>query len=145
AESGDFLPDLANRLTSLVITIPPLRERREDIAPMVEYFVREYSAAHEMPTPVVTPEAMRILESEPWPSNVRGLASVIENAVFRSTGGSIDASIVLQALGRSVPAETFAVERERLTALSPDLRKSEAVIRKALEVSDWNGKAAAQI
>jgi DNA-binding NtrC family response regulator len=140
--SGEFLFDLANRLTSLVISIPPLRERREDIAPMAEHFIAEYSRAHQVEIRAITPEAMRLLEGEEWPGNVRGLASVIENAVFRATQGTIDAEVVIQALGRQATRKTPAPE---IATLPPEERKSEAVIRRALEACDWNGAAAADL
>ncbi len=144
-ERGDFLPDLANRLTSLVISIPPLRERREDIAPMVEHFMAEYSRAHQIELKGITPEALTILESEPWPGNVRGLASVIENAVFRAPDGMIDAEVVVQALGRQTRRKAPAAEREEISKMSPEVRRTEAVVRRALEISDWNGTAAAEL
>lgn len=143
--AGEFLSDLANRLTSLVISIPPLRERREDIAPMAEHFMTEYSRAHQREVRGITPEAMRILEAEPWPSNVRGLASVIENAVFRSVNGMIDAEVVVQALGRQAQPRTTTAEREEISNLPPEVRRTEAVVRRALEISGWNGTAAAEL
>jgi len=143
--SGEFLSDLANRLTSLVISIPPLRERREDIAPMAEYFIAEYSRAHQTEIKGITPEAMSILEGEAWPGNVRGLASVIENAVFRSPQGTIDAEVVFQALGRQATKKAMLTEREELAKLSEEARRSEAVVRRALEACDWNGAAAADL
>jgi DNA-binding NtrC family response regulator len=142
---GEFLSDLANRLTSLVISIPPLRERREDIAPMVEYFMAEYGRAHQMELKEITPEAMRLLEGDAWPGNVRGLASVMENAVFRSAGGVIDAEIVARALGRQAPRKEPSAEREEIAALPPEARRTEAVIRRALEITGWNGTAAAEL
>jgi DNA-binding NtrC family response regulator len=146
AGSGEFLLDLANRLTSLVIAVPPLRERREDIAPMVEYFMKEYARAYQIDLKGITPEAIEILEGEPWPGNIRGLASVMENAVFRSAGGTITAEGVTQALGRQGSATKMnGQQEEELTQLAPELRRTEAVIRRALEVSGWNGAAAAEL
>jgi len=145
ARKGEFLPDLANRLTSLVIRIPPLRERREDIAPMVDYFIVEYSRAHQMEIKEITPEAMRLLEAEPWPGNVRGLASVIENAVFRSTQGAIDAEVVMKALGGHPQKMAQVADREGIAILPEEERRTEAVIRRALEASQWNGTAAAEL
>jgi DNA-binding NtrC family response regulator len=142
---GDFLPDLANRLTSLVISIPPLRERREDIAPMAEYFMTEYARAHAVEIKGITPEAMGILEAESWPSNVRGLASVMENAVFRSTTEILDTELILQALGRQTQRKAPTVERTEIANLPDDMRRSEAIIRRALEITEWNGAAAAAL
>jgi DNA-binding NtrC family response regulator len=142
---GEFLPDLANRLTSLVISIPPLRERREDIAPMAEYFMAEYARAHQVHLKGIAPQAMSILEAESWPSNVRGLASVMENAVFRATRDVIDADLILQALGRQPQRKEPAAEQTELANLPLELRRSEASIRRALEVTGWNGAATAQL
>lgn len=139
---GEFLSDLANRLTSLVISIPPLRDRREDIAPMAEYFVKEYSRAHQVKLRGITPEAVAILEAESWPSNVRGLASVIENAVFRATNGMIDAEVVVPALGRQTPEKPRPAD---IANLPPEARRGEAAIRRALEACGWNGTAAADL
>lgn len=143
--AGDFLSDLANRLTSLVITIPPLRERREDIAPLTEYFMAEYGRAHQVELKGITPEAMRLLEAEAWPSNVRGLASVIENAVFRSADGTIDAEVVAHAVGRQAPRKAPTAERNEIAALPEEARRTEAVVRRALELCEWNGTAAAEL
>lgn len=145
ASAGELLPDLANRLTNLVISVPPLRERREDIAPMAEYFREEYSRAHGIEVKSITSESMGILEAEPWPSNVRGLASVIENSVFRATRGIIDAEIVLQSLGKQFPRKTPQMAREEIAKLSPQSRRTEVMIRRALELSGWNGAAAAAL
>jgi DNA-binding NtrC family response regulator len=139
---GEFLQDLSNRLTSLVLSIPPLRERREDIAPMAEYFMAEYARAHQIDLKGITPEAMQILENEPWPGNVRGLASVVENAVFRCVDGMIDVEIVLKTLGRQA---TVASEREEIAALPPEARRTEPILRRALEACGWNGTAAAEL
>jgi DNA-binding NtrC family response regulator len=145
AQGGDFLPDLANRLTTLVISIPPLRERREDIAPMVEYFAGEYARAYQIELRGVTPEALRILEGEAWPGNVRELSSVMENAVFRSTNGTVDAEVLSEALGRQGTTNPAPDERQEIAGLPPEARRTEAVIRRALEACDWNGAAAAEL
>jgi len=86
---------------------------------------------------------MRMLEGEPWPGNVRSLASVIENAVFRATKGTIDEEVLSQALDRRAPRKAPA--REEFSVLSSEERKSEAVVRRALEACDWNGAAAADL
>jgi len=145
SKGGEFLPDLANRLTTLVISIPPLRDRREDIAPMVEYFMAEYARSYQIELQGITPEAMRILEMDPWPGNVRGLASVMENAVFRSVGGTIDAEVVKQALGGQGQKDEAVRRPDEFAQLSSDERRTEAVIRRALEACQWNGKAASEL
>ena len=145
ASRGEYLSDLANRLTSLVIWIPPLRERPEDIAPMAEYFMAEYGRAHQIEVKGIFPEAMSILETQKWPSNVRGLASVMENAVFRASGPMIDTEVILRALGGQTERKAAAAECTELSGLPPEERRTESAIRRALEVTGWNGVAAADL
>jgi psp operon transcriptional activator len=84
-QAGRFRADLLDRLAFDVITIPPLRERREDIARLAEHFAvamsrelgREYFAGF-------TPAAQAKLDDHPWPGNVRELKNVVERAVYRA-------------------------------------------------------------
>jgi DNA-binding NtrC family response regulator len=105
----------------------------------------EYAKDHRLEIHGITPEAMTLLETESWPSNVRGLASVIENAVFRSTGPMIDVDVVLQALGRQTQRKAPTIERTEIATLPPDQRRTEPVIRRALEIAGGNGAAAAEL
>lgn len=84
--SGDFRQDLLYRIEVLRIDIPPLRERRNDIAPLVHRFVQRHSAAIGRRPPTVSNEAMRALESHRWPGNVRELSNAIERAVILGEG-----------------------------------------------------------
>jgi DNA-binding NtrC family response regulator len=83
---GDFRRDLFFRLNVLAIELPPLRERREDIEPLVESFVRDVSERHDRPFPGISPEAMRILVAYDWPGNVRELRNLVESMVVLAPG-----------------------------------------------------------
>ncbi len=88
--SGAFRQDLYFRLNGISLVIPPLRERRAEIAPFVEAFVAQACRDAGRPRLTVTSEAMVALESHDWPGNVRELRNVIERAVTLCTGVAID-------------------------------------------------------
>jgi DNA-binding NtrC family response regulator len=80
-EEGHFRPDLFYRLNVFHIELPPLRERREDIPPLVEHFVNKFSQAMNKRITCVTPEAMDLLQRYDWPGNVRELENAVERAM----------------------------------------------------------------
>ena len=88
AAAGDFRPDLLDRLAFEVITLPPLRARREDIPLLAEHFARrmtqELGRDH---FPGFAPEALAQLLDHPWPGNVRELRNLVERAVYRTPPG----------------------------------------------------------
>ncbi len=82
--SGAFREDLYFRLNVIRICVPPLRERREDIPALVEYFVENYSRQHQLPRPEFSAATMDVLVTYGWPGNVRELNNVIERAILRA-------------------------------------------------------------
>ena len=80
-ESGSFREDLYYRLNVVTITIPPLRERPEDVPLLAQFFVQKYGSNKDKRVTGVTPEAMDLLLKYPWPGNVRELEHVIERAI----------------------------------------------------------------
>jgi len=80
--SGSFRSDLFYRLQVFPIQIPPLRERREDIALLVEYFIDRYSRKARKNIRHVSPETLELLQSYAWPGNIRELQNVIERSVI---------------------------------------------------------------
>lgn len=89
-EKGNFREDLYYRLSVVNITVPPLRERREDIDLLVSSFIKEFNEKDNRKVIGVTPSARKLLYSYPWKGNVRELRSVIENAVIFCKGNTID-------------------------------------------------------
>ena len=77
---GRFREDLYYRLRTVPITIPPLRERPEDITPLVEHFIEKFNAGYGKKVRSVDPKVMRLFERYPWPGNVRELERCIEHA-----------------------------------------------------------------
>src|ERR1700730_15393627 len=81
---GQFREDLFYRLNVIHLVVPPLRERREDIAPLIEHFLRRYITGNGNGNGGITAEAMTALVAYPWPGNVRELQNIIERIVVRA-------------------------------------------------------------
>jgi len=79
------------RLNTVEIHIPPLRDRREDIAPLAEYFLRQHSERYRRAVMSFTPQALDALREHSWPGNVRELDHVVERALLMSTGNVVTA------------------------------------------------------
>jgi len=77
---GSFRSDLFYRLNVVAIHVPPLRERREDILPLIEHFIAEFSGVYGIEAKRVTPEARQCLMEYGWPGNIRELQNAIERA-----------------------------------------------------------------
>jgi two-component system response regulator PilR (NtrC family) len=88
-KSGSFRQDLYYRLNVIRVEVPPLRERRSDIAELAEHFLGRCAAEHKKEIRGFTPDALRALDSYPFPGNVRELENVVERAVALSSGQMI--------------------------------------------------------
>jgi DNA-binding NtrC family response regulator len=88
-EAGRFREDLFYRLNVAVLRIPPLRERKEDIAPMTVEFVKEFAKKFNKPAPNVAQETIQFLEQYPWKGNVRELRNALERVVLLSDATTI--------------------------------------------------------
>src|SRR2546425_2353109 len=85
-KQGEFRTDLYYRLNIFPIRIPPLRERREDIPLLVEYFVEKYARRMGKQVKTIPTATMQKLVDWPWPGNVRELQNMIERGVILSRG-----------------------------------------------------------
>jgi two-component system response regulator PilR (NtrC family) len=88
-QTGEFREDLYYRINVLPIHLPPLRQRREDIPLLVEFFLQKYSKQMEVPLRQISIEAMHILEAYDWPGNVRELENLIERVLALSHAETI--------------------------------------------------------
>lgn len=91
AREGQFLADISGKVGAAIIRLPPLRERREDIPPLVNHFLQKYSADLSKTVKGIDPEAMDLLAGHHWPGNVRELKNIIERAVLMLDGHVIRA------------------------------------------------------
>ena len=124
-EEGRFRRDLYYRLNIYPVTIPPLRERKEDIALLAQRFLEKYQARHNKKVLGITDEAMHALKQYRWPGNVRELENVIERGVILAPGGG---RIDLLDL---FPAVTSEVKKRQLAALARDgsvLKQDESTV-----------------
>jgi DNA-binding NtrC family response regulator len=135
-EAGTFREDLYFRLGAFVITVPPLRDRREDIPPLVHDFVGRAATRVKKEVANVSPDAMTALMSYSWPGNVRELEHAIERAVIVARGTSIRL--------RELPPEVSQKSGPRVPGDSLDLQELErAAIGRALERFRGNRREAA--
>ena len=138
-EEGRFREDLYYRLAIIPIELPPLRERPDDIALLIEYFLKRFST--EAPLSV-SPAAFECLKAYSWPGNVRELQNAIERLVVLSHGDMVESE--------HLPAKFSAgptAKRSRVVELPPEGYSLEAlereVVVQALERNDWNQTRAA--
>jgi two-component system nitrogen regulation response regulator NtrX len=93
-EIGDqrFREDLYYRLNVVTLEVPPLRERREDIPVLAQYFLSRYCEEHAVPLKSLTDDAVSLLAAQHWPGNVREFANVIQRSVVLVPGPTLSAS-----------------------------------------------------
>jgi len=135
-DAGTFREDLYFRLGAFVITVPPLRDRREDIPPLVQSFLVRAAARMKKDVRTVSADAMSALMNHRWPGNVRELEHAIERAVIVANAASIRR--------RDLPPEVTQATRPRPGDDTLDLHEQErASIERALERFGGNRRNAA--
>jgi two-component system, NtrC family, response regulator AtoC len=114
-EQKSFREDLYYRLNVFAIHIPSLRDRREDILPLAEFFVRKISARVGKPCPLISPGAREMLMRHTWPGNVRELENAIERSLIVARGAAIlPEDLPLQTGGeKSTPISVTLADIER--------------------------------
>jgi len=145
-KDGRFREDLYYRLNVVSLTLPPLRERREDIPLLARHFVAVYAAETKKPVRGITAEAMDLLIGNPWPGNVRELANAIERAVVLCGGPEIGP----EDLALSVPAAPSGVAPLSLSAAGGDFYAQvetfkQNIIKAALSETGGNQTRAAEL
>jgi two-component system, NtrC family, response regulator len=119
---GDFREDLYYRMNVIHIVIPPLRERPEDVGPLITHFLDLFSGAHHVARPVLTEQALTKLNAYPWPGNVRELRNIVERLVVRNRAAVISPAdlpreVSSTALARTPVAGPEPVRRSHADAL----------------------------
>jgi DNA-binding NtrC family response regulator len=141
---GRFREDLFYRLNVITIELPPLRQRREDIPLLVQFFLKKYAEENDRPVRRITPEALRPLLSYSWPGNVRELENVIERAVVLSSGSDITIDLLpdnLLGRGSSLTLHDPPTDAS-LFEIVEDVEKR--IISDMLEKCNWNQTEAAE-
>jgi len=147
-----FRDDLFYRLNEITLPIPPLRERREDIPMLVDYFLRKYTQEYKRDFRPLSPEALRFLQSQKWPGNVRQLENLIKQVVVRDdeqilydlleTKPSVD-----DPLGPLPPVAgdedgTLSLKKRVSRAVEREERR---LISEVLRRTNWNRRKASKI
>jgi DNA-binding NtrC family response regulator len=142
AGDGRFRLDLLYRLKVLTLTLPPLRERGDDVARLAEHFVGIYTRKYDRPRKRLTAAAVAALMRHPWIGNVRELAHAIERAMLLVEGDAIDAwQLGLDAGVSGAPSPATPAD----PAHPPTLESVERdLMRQALEGNGWNVSLAAR-
>ena len=149
-QSGEFREDLYYRLNVVSITMPPLRDRKEDILPLIHHFLDLYSREVKRPRLGIAPSAIDFLRSCPWKGNVRELQNAIERAVVLSPGHVIresDFPIELRGTAATAPSPLPGPPGvdEGLTLADAVERFKRVFVKRALEMARGNQAEAANI
>lgn len=154
-DDGKFREDLYYRLNVINLALPPLRERKEDIPPLVSFFFTKYCRENEKLLDekgssrlVFEPDAMQVLMDHAWPGNVRELENVVERAVVLASQPTVPVDVLPEHL---LEAKGLRIRRDESGTLPSDASLFEIVadyerrkIMEQLEASDWSQTAAAE-
>ena len=136
---GRFREDLYYRLAVVTLTLPPLRERREDIPGLVDHFARRAAQQHGLPATPFPKPVLRALMDRPWPGNVRELAHTIERLLLLGEDGEADAADLPPGNGTASPAFRLPSEGLDWEAMERDL------LQQALAQAQGNRTKAARL
>jgi len=144
-ETGDFREDLYFRIKGMELQLPPLRERREDIPPLVQHYVGHYARQAEREVPTVAEDTMHLLMSAPWPGNIRQLMNVVQNMVILCEGHRIEPRHLPPEIA-GASGETNASETANVNTAGMSLDQLEKqAIRDALRIHHGNREQAAKM
>jgi DNA-binding NtrC family response regulator len=154
-QDGEFRMDLYYRLSTHLIKVPPLRDRREDIPLLVEHLITSGAAMMKKETPTISPQAMNLLMRHPFWGNIRELKAYISDAVARSTHGHIGENLIAERLAGAASRVTDTTVHDKqlytnpLAALFghfPTLEElADYAVELALHVSENNQSQAARL
>jgi len=144
---GKFREDLFFRLNVIPINVPPLRHRRGDVPLLAHYFLAKFNRKLNKNIKTITPQAMAVLETYPWPGNIRELQNVIERMVVLGTDNKIDQSdLPSDVLFHKETVQNLPGPAGHNIGLLQARHSFEFnYIMKALRKCDWNQTEAAQL
>jgi DNA-binding NtrC family response regulator len=141
---GRFRDDLYYRINVLSIDVPPLRERREDIPVLIDYFLKKHTKNASRPVTGLTPETKKLMNEYSWPGNVRQLESAIERAILLSEGDLITLEDLPTEVRQEVgPAAEGAFKLPAEGINFEDVERN--LITQAMEQTDYNITKAAKL
>ena len=146
-EAGTFRWDLFYRLNAIMLQVPPLRERPEEIRPLVEHFIAEANKANGRSVRTVEERAYDLLAQYKWPGNVRELKNAIEHAAIVCPSGMIDeVHLPTFSGGAAFGRDTIARNTLMIDAQDRSIRNVEGqLVAKVLDETNWNISKAASL
>lgn len=144
-KAGSFRADLFYRINVINLHLPPLRERREDIPGLIEYFLASFCSTFRRTVDPPSPVLLKFMQRYDWPGNIRQLENIIKQYVIFGSEGDIASDLVAQ-----LPCSAFSPEEADDSPSLKDLTHlavqdvERKVIRHVLEVHRWNRTAAAR-
>ncbi len=148
-ETGTFREDLFYRLYVFPIFLPPLRERKEDIPPLIDHFLNKYANRNHCPRCGISEEAMNCIMAYGWPGNVRELENTVERALISADGPTIQLNDLPEGIASLHSDIAKPQNIEDLKRLKKQLRDQAIVemekefVINALTANDWNVSLAA--
>jgi DNA-binding NtrC family response regulator len=142
-DEGRFRPDLLFRLNTVEIEVPPLRERREDIALLVDHYIALYSRKYGKPARELPAPVLAALQDYDWPGNVRALRHAAERAVILAADGAFTVEDFSLARGRPMHAAPSLPARPAGADLNLE-RAEKQMVEQALKKHSYNISLAAQ-
>ena len=142
-KDGSFREDLYYRLNIVHLNIPPLRDRKEDIEPLVEFFLKKYAPGKKI---IISKKALEFLKSYHWPGNVRELENIIQRATVLMQGNVLAVSDLSITLNKELSDVYYSPDKKRKFNFHEVIRSVEKeLITRALEKTKGNKTKAAKL
>lgn len=155
-DQGVFRQDLYYRIKGITLTIPPLRDRKEDIAPLSQFFLQKYADTHGMDRVRISQAAMKVLAEHPWPGNIRELKNTIEAGAVLCRNHTIEPwDLQLESIRETAVLTTdspgaapdgfspdaFSIEQSEKNTIIRALKEARGVQKDAAELLDISKRA----
>ncbi len=142
-EAGRFRRELYFRINGVILRLPPLRERKEDIATLLEFFLLKHSNGLNKDIPELSSDAHELLNSYDWPGNIRELENVAKKIVAVGDAALALADLRATRVAVQLDEEIWRISSLKVASRAASRRTERELIQKALEVTHWNRKRAA--
>jgi two-component system, NtrC family, response regulator AtoC len=143
-EAGRFRRELYFRINGVILRLPPLRERKEDIPALLEYFFQKHSIELKKNTPELNSDTRKLLESYDWPGNIRELENLAKKIVAVGDPALALADLRATRVAIHVNDDSWRVSSLKVASRAASRHAERELIQNALERTHWNRKRAAQ-
>jgi len=141
---GRFRRELFFRINGVCLRLPPLRERKEDIPALLDYFLIKHAAQLHKPAPAIAEDVLELLQGYQWPGNIRELENLAKKIVAFGQAKTALADLRVEPQKTPGPTEILSSRSLRNASRAASRRTEQELILKALERTRWNRKRAAQ-